>query len=382
MLIWVLIIWQTVQPRQTILRKAADGIADVEATTKYCILLFIVPWIIVSLRTGFGDTWSYIHKFSEMQTGWDNFHLVVKEDTKSQLFVGLEFIFKTFISKNEQVFLATLALFQSWLLIRTLKHYSPDIGMSVFMFIASALIMNWMCNGARQCTAVMVCFSCTELLLKKKYIPYYAILLVLMGLTPITNRFGWEPPIWFLGGIHQSVMVMILASFCLIGKPFNSRVWLVAAALIVLLLTGGLDDALADAVENTTYVNDLAYAEKDTGTGILRVSVAMLPMIMSLLSKKEIRKRTTPPIIALCANASVITSILYVASAFTSGIYVGRLPVFTEMYNLILMPWLIRHPYKKKKQLFTIAFIGFYMAYFFYQVSIQWKGLFTVGILS
>lgn len=382
MLLWVFVIWQAVQPRQTKLKKAADGIADIMASEKYCFLLFIVPFIIVSLRTNFGDTDSYIRVFNNMKTEWYNFSLVVKNDKKAQLFVGLEFLFKTFISKNAQFFLAAVALLHSRLLICTLKKYSPDIGMSVFMFIATSLIFNWMCNGIRQCTAIMICFACTELLLKKKYVPYYAILLLTMGLTPLANRFGLEAPVWFLGGIHQSVLIMILASFCIIGKPFNIKVWLAGVALVVLISTNGLDDLLEDAVENTTYVNDLIYAQQDTGTSLIRVAVAMVPMILALLAMKEIKKPTTPPVIALAANASVITSILYIASAFTSGIYVGRLPVYTEMYNLILVPWLVRHAYNKEQQILTIAFIGFYTVYFFYQVSIQWKGLFQIGILS
>lgn len=381
MLIWVLVIWQAVQPGQTKLRKAADGVADVEATTKYCILLFIVPWIIVSLRTDFGDTFSYIRKYMNMPTGLGSFSSFIKTETKAPLFVALEYFFKTIFGDNVQVFLGALALLHSWLLMRTLKQYSPDVGMSVFMFIATSLILNWMSNGIRQCTAVLIIFASTELLLKKKYVPYYTILFLMMGLTPICNRFGWGMPIWFLGGIHQSTIIMILASFCITGKAFNNRVWIVAAALVVLILSGGLGDVLEDAVEDTTYINDLSYAQKDTGTSLLRVLVAMVPMLMALLAAKEIKKNTTPPIIALCANASVITSVLYVASAFTSGIYVGRLPVYTEMYNIILVPWLIRHPYKDNKQIITIAFIGFYTAYFFYQVSIQWKGLFKVGIL-
>jgi transmembrane protein EpsG len=94
---------------------------------------------------------------------------------------------------------------------------------------------------------------------------------------------------------------------------------------------------------------------------------------MAFVARKEIKKEENlPPIIALSVNASVVTTVLYIASAFTSGIYVGRLPIFTEMYNFILLPWLIKHPYKKYRQHFTIAMILGYIAYFYYQVNIVW----------
>ena len=117
----------------------------------------------------------------------------------------------------------------------------------------------------------------------------------------------------------------------------------------------------------------MEYIDADTGTSWFRVIVESVPFVMAFIARKKIKEYDNlPPVIALSVNASVVTTVLYIASAFTSGMFVGRLPIFTEMYNFILLPWLIKHPYRKYRQPLTIALIFGYALYFFYQVNMTW----------
>ena len=69
--------------------------------------------------------------------------------------------------------------------------------------------------------------------------------------------------------------------------------------------------------------------------------------------------------INLCVNCSVITTALYVISAVTSGIYFGRLPIYTSLTGYILLPWLINHMFEKKSAvLVKIMMYGFYFLFF------------------
>ena len=229
-----------------------------------------------------------------------------------------------------------------------------------------------MFNGYRQFVAVAILFACTGWLMKNKWYIYLPVAIFLMGLAPITNRLGLGSAPWYLNGIHQSVIIMILAYFCIQGKPFNIRVWVVAAVLVVLVLTGNLDDALDSSVENTAYTRDLANAHAGSGTSVFRVLVGCAPAMLALFARGELMRDDVPQIIKVSANASLITAILYVASGFTSGIYVGRLPIYTEMYNLILLPWLVMHPYKQYQGFLKPFIILAYTAFFYYQVNITW----------
>ncbi len=373
MLIWIFAVTYLLQPRMCERVPTADGAYDYKASIGFSIILFSLPLFFIALRSGFIDTASYIRTFNNAPTDMEQFDSFINKTDKSYFFYALMMLFKIHISENAQWWIAAIAVFQTVLVMRTFRRYSCDMGLTVYLFMASGIVCSWMCNGIRQFIAVAVIFACTQLLINKRWFIYIPVVLLMMGVLPITSRFGWEPPPWYLCGVHQSTLVMLLGCFFLQGKAFNKRVWILAAVFVALVITGSIDAVLDTSVENTTYVKDMEYVNADTGTSWMRVIVECVPMIMSLIAYKEIKSRDdVPDIINLSINASVITSVLYIASAFTSGIYVGRLPIFTEMYNFILLPWLIRHPYRKYRQLLTIALILGYAAYFYYQVNIAW----------
>ena len=64
---------------------------------------------------------------------------------------------------------------------------------------------------------------------------------------------------------------------------------------------------------------------------------------------------------------------VYVFSFFTSGILVGRLPIFFSLSNYILIPWLIKELFTRESALLLKGgFIAVYTAFFYYQVGVTW----------
>lgn len=381
MMIWILAVWFLYQENATQKVLCDDGAVEYRVKAFYCILIFSVPFIIVACRSQFGDTFSYFQEYRGLSVSDERFSSIVNRRDHSKFFYGMQVLFKKYISEDPVIWYGLISFIQAYCVMKTFRRYSPDVGMSTFLFLATSMVGNWMMNGIRQFLAVAILFSLTPLILKKKWYIVLPVAIFLMGLQPITSRLGWNDPVWWLCGVHQSVLIFILAYFCIQGKAFNWKVWVVALVFAFLAVTGSLDSVLDSSVENTTYTKDIQYAAADTGTSIFRVLVSSIPCIMAFLVKDEINKPETPPVISLAANASVITAVLYLASAFTSGIYVGRLPVYTEMYSLVLLPWLIAHPYRQFGNSFRFGIIGAYLAYFFYQTSICWKGLYVSEIL-
>ncbi len=372
MLIWVTAIWYFIQPSMSSRRLCADGVYDEKVSTGYCILIFSLPLFFIALRSGFGDTGAYIDIFNDAPMVMSRFNEFIYTRDHSQLYYGVMMWFKLYVADDAQIWLALIAVIQSVLMLRIFKKYSADLGMSLFLFVASGAIVMWMCNGMRQFLAAAIVFTCTEWILKNKWYFFLPLAVLVMGLTPITSKLGLETAPWYLCGIHQSTLIFILSYFFIQGKAFNKRVWILIAVFIVLIFSGGLDSVLDSSVEDTTYVKDMTNVNADTGTSVFRTLVGSVPFVMALFARNELEKETTPPIIHLSANCSAITSVLYVASSFTSGIYVGRLPVFTEMYNLILLPWLIKHAYKENQKAITLAMIAAYLIYFYYQFNVAW----------
>ena len=69
---------------------------------------------------------------------------------------------------------------------------------------------------------------------------------------------------------------------------------------------------------------------QDDGTNFLRVLVYCVPTIISLIGLKSIRQEDDP-LINLCTNMSIVSAGLYVISMFTSGVFIGRLPIYFSL---------------------------------------------------
>ena len=105
--------------------------------------------------------------------------------------------------------------------------------------------------------------------------------------------------------------------------------------------TNIMDSLLAE----TQYVNVVSdyQAWNDDGTNPLRVLVYSIPKKLSLVRLKSIRKEDDP-VINFAVGASIIASGFYIISAATSGLFLGRLPIYVSAWSqYILLPWEINH---------------------------------------
>ena len=341
------------------------------ATKGYAILLFSLPLIFAAFRTDFGDSSSYIWGFNKIKTELPLSEYLTSRG-KDELFYALEYFFKKYISSDATVFFATIALLESVLLMHTLRRYSENLGMSIYVFVASAMFLNWMCNGVRQFLTVTILFALTDCIIKNKWYVYFPIVLLLGGVKPFFSMLGWGTPFWLFCGMHQSVLIVIPIYFIVRGRALTKKVWVLLMALLVIAALGLLDSVLESSTENTMYANDLTYINEDSGANPIRFLISLVPVVLVLIRIKTIRNNAPPALIQLSINMSFVSSVLYLASVFTSGIYIGRLPIYCELYNLILIPWLINHVYEKDKRILTVSLYILYLIYYIYQLFVSW----------
>lgn len=88
-------------------------------------------------------------------------------------------------------------------------------------------------------------------------------------------------------------------------------------------------DILDNMLAETQYRDVVTDWEQfqDDGTNMLRMLVYSVPAILSLIGIKYIRK-ADDPVVNICTNMSIAAAGLYVVSMFTSGIFIGRLPIY------------------------------------------------------
>ena len=328
---------------------------------KFSAFLLVLPYIIwAGFRTDwFGDTPVYRMAFYTAPDSLSALPAYAASQTKDTAFYVFNSIFKIFISNSSVVFFLAIAAFQMFCIMRTYRKYSSDYWMSIFLFIVSTDYLSYMHNGMRQFIAVCGIFACFGWIIKKEY--FKTIIVILL-----------------LSTIHQTALIMIPIIFIVQGKAFNKRTMVLTILTIIVIIginqfTSLLEVALKDTQYSDTLTNDVW--KQSGGTNALRVIVYSVPMIFSLIGKKYIDEANNP-IINICVNCSVVTSLLYLVSMVTSGIFIGRLPIFTSLTSYILLPWLIEHMFEKKSAfLVKMMMYGFYFLFFYYQMHFAWGAL-------
>lgn len=327
-----------------------NGVKELRSQMWFAVVTFLPVIIWAAARTGFVDTNAYITMYSWLPTSFSGliaYLPTVEKDIGFTIFGG---IIKLIFGTSYRPYLAIIAIIQGGILVWFYRKYSENYLISIFLFVATAEYLSWMFNGIRQFLAVVIIIAATPLMLKKKYFPL--ILTILLAST-----------------IHQTALLMIPVVFIVQGKPWNKKTIFSIILTIGILLsvdqfTGFLDAALAETQYSATVSTwkDM----NDNGSNPLRVLVYCIPAILSLIGRKQLEVDSTP-IIDLCINMSIISAVLYVISMVTSGIMIGRLPIYASLYSYILMPYEIERIFSKDSaKLVKIMMIICYLLYYYY----------------
>ncbi len=327
---------------------------------------FNIGWAIVAVipllyyttvRKNVGDTGNYMAMYEQLPESYSEIASYMTTQTKDRGFYFFACLIKATFGSNVQIFFFIVALIQILILVLIYRKYSTHYVMSIFLFLASTDYVSWLFNGIRQFMAVTITFALFSLILKKKYVP--AIILIL-----------------FASLFHQTALLMIPFIFIVQGKAWNKKTLLfIVAVVVIVAYVGQFTDILDNMLQETQYENVVSDWKEwgDNGTSALRVLVYAVPTILSLIGIRYIND-ANDSVINMCVNMSIISTGLYLVSMVTSGIFIGRLPIYFSLYNYILLPWEIDHMFTKRSATFMKgALIVAYLA--FYYVGMRGLGL-------
>ena len=323
---------------------------------------FSVIIFFAGLRSGVEDTWTYIDMFKEYPLWPDAYKFITDPSAREPGFRIFSVLIKTYISHDYQSWLFIIASISGICIMYPLYKYSCNYGMSVFLFMVSCQFI-WLLNGMRQFLVAAILFACTPLILNKKPISYIIIVLI-------------------LSTFHKSALIMIPAYFIVDSEPWSKRTMLfIACIILAMMFTSQFTGLLDTVVENTDYASSMAeFKDTDDGTNPIRILVESVPIIIAFLYRDRIKDKLTP-IIIISINMSLISSGVYIISKIArSGVMLGRLPIYFSLYNLILLPWLIKFVFENnEKRLMNFMIIIGYCSFFYYQMVVTWNG---VGYVS
>ena len=316
------------------------------------MVLPIIYW--AGTRGNVADTTAYRQGFFNASSSLSSIPQIIAGDGQDKGFTILNVLLKNFIGDRDVIYFIIIAALCMLCVTYTYRKYSYSFALSIFLFVISTDAYQWLFNGMRQFIPAAILFACMGLILKKKYIPLVIIILI-------------------VSTVHLSALLMIPCIFIVQGKPWNKKtMFFLVAVVVIILLVDRFTDVLETFLANTQYDDVAEQFQYDDGTNLLRVLVYSVPPLLALIGRKQIAVIDSPSI-NLSINMSIISMGIYIVSMFTSGIYIGRLPIYFSLYNYILLPWELDNLFTKRSAiLLKIAMIGFYVVYCYYQMVVSW----------
>lgn len=357
---WSMVLWTPIVYFFYFATKRENRIEQINREKKYsnpyklslfwALLLFgfFFFWMVIRKRTG--DTVNYIGIYNNLTTdfgeGLSNIDWSGKE-TKGPLFQFYMLFVKCFISPNDTTFwIASITTFSILPLFIQLREYSVDFFTTSYMFITMQTFF-WLMNGVRQALCVCILFGCINWIKDGKWIKFFIV-------------------VWIMSLVHQTCLILIPLYFVARFKPWRIKtaVFIFCIILIGLFsdsIFGGVDNMLAD----TAYSGATSQFAEDDGVNPIRVLFYFLPVLLAYNRRNELEEYYNDyPILPICINMSIVAFGLYFIGMFTSGILIGRLPIYAEVYNLLLFPYLFRFCFKNQPYIKAGIYILF-LAYFY-----------------
>ncbi len=321
-------------------------------------ILLWVPLVLLAVYRPlqFGDTGTYYGFFNVAPSSLSSFSSFIASQEKDPGYAVLEIVFKSLISKDYHLFFLFIAVIQAVCLYITFRKCSTDYWFSIFLFVASADYYSWMHNGTRQFIAVALIFAMLPVLIKWRYGWIAMILMILVA-----------------SQLHLSALLCIPVVLMAMGKAWNWKtVVFLLAIILVIFFIDRFTNLLGSVMEDTQYTDEVEQLSTSTGTNILRVIFYSVPTVASFFFRKKIAAANNKTI-NICVNLSIASMGFYIISYFTSGLLIGRLPIYFSLANYILIPWMIDEFFEKRSaRLIKIVFIIMYSIFFYYQVGATW----------
>lgn len=323
-----------------------------KAYLSQAILFFGVVIFFCGLRSGIADTGTYIAMFNGYPTGISQVQW--SEIGKDKGFYLISVLYKQLVSADFHGWLFMIAFISGVALMIGFLRYSEYFGMSCFLLIGSTMF-TYFINGMRQFIVVTIFFAATYMILEKRWKEY--IILILL-----------------LSTIHGSALILLFVYFLADTKPWGSKM---RSIIFISLIAGVFFDKIFPIFGNflmeTQYKGYVDYiSSKGVGSSVVRLVIAAVPCVLAYMARYAIAKENNR-LINFCINMSVINFCLYIIATFSSGMVVGRLTTYFDIYNLVLLPWLLHHAFtEESRKIASLACMGFYIVFFYFQMALTW----------
>lgn len=328
---------------------------DFRVSIGFAILVFLPMILISGFSNGMADTYLYIGMFKQYPASIDGISDYLSRGEKGPGFIVFSIIIKHIFGSDYRPWLFIIASIQGLCLALTFRKYTSEIVYCAFAFFASTAYMAWMNNGIRQFLVAAILFASFPLLQKKKFSRLIIFICI------------WICMIYF----HTSAIIVFPLYLVALGKPFNKlSIFVILLAVLAVVFVSTFTGILDNVLEGTEYAHVTDNMSVSNGQNPLRMLFSSVPAIIAVVFRKKI-PNDVPEIISTAINMSLITFSLDIISVFTSGIMLGRLPIYFSLFNYILFPWEIKTFFPKRyRTLIYCIWVIVFITFFFYQMYV------------
>ncbi|CAM4181301.1 transmembrane protein EpsG [Paenibacillus endophyticus] len=292
--------------------------------------------LVSGLRNNIGDTFFYMHAYTVDRFDWQS--VIQKKDMG---FGILQLLLKQ-ISNDPQILLMTTAFVTNMLIAIVMYKYSRFYELSIYVYITSGAFIVSM-NGLRQFLAAAIVFAATKALFDGKMKTYMAVVL-------------------FAAVFHQSALVMLPLYFIVRRKAWTGTTFfLLSIAIMVVVGFNQFSDLLFQAIQGTQYAHYQNFQEG--GASIIRVFIYAVPLLICFLGREKLRSLF--PKVDILVNLSIIGIVLMIIS--TQNWIFARMTIYFNLYQLILIGWIVKIFREKDQKLVYFAILIFYLLFFYFE---------------
>ena len=229
-------------------------------------------------------------------------------------------------------------------IILTIRKYSVNFTFSIILYITMMMYYEGF-NGVRQAIAVSLCFSAYPLLYNKKFISYSVVILIaylfhstallMIPLMYLVTRKSWSKT------INITLVILTLTVFAL------PNIWVYLIGFLELIG----QEKMANDYSQFNYSDD--------GINVMRILVAMVPVILSLLFYKNLKNNNVN--IDILINMSLFYLLFLLFG--TQLTVLARISSYFGIFNILLIPELASIFKGRDKLIFKVITITLFFIY-------------------
>lgn len=274
----------------------------------------------------------------------------------------MSFFRGVFYANNQALFFICSLTTMGCLFYRYYKLDLTDKETLFFLFITCGMYVSTM-NGVRQWLASSILFLVFPLIKKKRWVPYFTIVLL-------------------VSTIHSSALIFLVLFFVVNNKAWGATMKGMIFCTLVLIVsypvTGRYISILLAESDNFSQYSDQVVSS-GYGANVIRILVYILPILLAFRFRNKMKSEPYYDIIINCA----VLDMLFMMLAVTNWIY-ARLCIYFEPFMLIVYVWVLKYCFaSNSKKLARILYYAAFLAYFWYQMYVGYGGqIYTSQVLG